>query len=69
MTKMAILTFFLICGGYLWGNVIRFIEFKAAYDWVPRDDLFRSLDVDLKCPKLIAILQPSTQAQRPVSKE
>ena len=35
---------------------IAFIDLKAAYDWVPRDALFRCLDIRLRCPHLIAIL-------------
>lgn len=34
-----------------------FIDLKAAYDWIPREALFRVLEIRLKCPKLIAILR------------
>ena len=36
---------------------VAFIDLKAAYDWIPRDALFRCLDIRLRCPKLTAILR------------
>ena len=36
---------------------ICFIDLKAAYDWVPREALFRVLEIRLQCPKLVSILR------------
>ena len=34
-----------------------FIDLKAAYDWIPRESLFRVLEIRMQCPTLISILR------------
>ena len=44
---------------------IAFVDLKAAYDWIPRDALFKCLEVRLNCPHIVSILcafYTSTQA-------
>ena len=36
---------------------IAFVESKAAYDWIPRDGLFKCLENRLKSPLLVSILR------------
>ncbi len=36
---------------------VGFIDLKAAYDWIPRDALFRVFEIRLGCPQLVAILR------------
>ena len=36
---------------------IAFVDLKAAYDWIPRDALFKRLEIRLKSPLLVSILR------------
>ena len=36
---------------------IAFVDLKPAYDWIPRDDLLKCLEMRLKSPLLVSILR------------
>ncbi|KAJ8286124.1 hypothetical protein GJAV_G00034810 [Gymnothorax javanicus] len=36
---------------------IAFVDLKAAYDWIPRDALFKCLEIRLKSPHLVSVLR------------
>ena len=36
---------------------IAFVDLKAAYDWIPRDALFKCLEIRLRSPLLVSILR------------
>ena len=36
---------------------IAFVDLKAAYDWIPRDALFKCPEIRLKSPRLVSILR------------